>query len=186
MEADLEGIIKRRSEPGILIFDGNNRLLYSNKKALEPFPYFEELVRSGEEDEIPVEIIKLCNTLRKNARGAGPVTNFSSVLIGNKAGPPCSVRAFFIGTNGNQTHSHIIALVEKINEKKDLVFDQVKSRFMISNRELEVLKLICGGLSNREIGERLFISEYTVKDHIKNIMSKMGVRSRALLIASLK
>lgn len=46
-----------------------------------------------------------------------------------------------------------------------------------------MLKLICDGLTNKEISERLFISEYTVKDHIKNIMEKMGASSRGEIIA---
>lgn len=52
----------------------------------------------------------------------------------------------------------------------------------LSNRELEVLQLICAGCSNREIAGKLFISENTVKRHNNNIFSKMGVNSRAQAI----
>jgi DNA-binding CsgD family transcriptional regulator len=48
---------------------------------------------------------------------------------------------------------------------------------------LEVLGLICDGHSNREISEKLFISENTTRDHLKNIMRKMGVSSRSKIIA---
>jgi pimeloyl-ACP methyl ester carboxylesterase/DNA-binding CsgD family transcriptional regulator len=55
----------------------------------------------------------------------------------------------------------------------------------LSNREREVLVQIAAGLSNTEIGERLFISEKTVKNHITNIFEKLGVsnRSQAIVIA---
>ena len=48
----------------------------------------------------------------------------------------------------------------------------------LTNRELEVLSLIVSGKSNREIGNELSISEATVKTHINNILSKLGVSDR--------
>jgi ATP/maltotriose-dependent transcriptional regulator MalT len=48
----------------------------------------------------------------------------------------------------------------------------------LSERETEVLRLVAQGLRNREIGQRLFISEVTVKAHMRNIMRKLGARSR--------
>ncbi len=50
---------------------------------------------------------------------------------------------------------------------------------LLSPREREVLALVSQGLRNREIGEQLFISEVTVKAHVRNIMRKLGARSRA-------
>jgi DNA-binding NarL/FixJ family response regulator len=48
----------------------------------------------------------------------------------------------------------------------------------LTARELEVLKLIVAGKSNKEIGNALSISEATVKTHINNLLSKMGVSDR--------
>ena len=48
----------------------------------------------------------------------------------------------------------------------------------LSERELEVLRLIAAGLSNREIAERLFLALSTVKVHTRNIYGKLGVHSR--------
>jgi len=55
----------------------------------------------------------------------------------------------------------------------------------LSERELEVLQRAADGLTNREIAERLFISEKTVKNHISNIFSKLNVndRTQAILYA---
>ena len=49
----------------------------------------------------------------------------------------------------------------------------------LTQREAEVLRHIATGLSNREIAERLFISEATVKTHVNNIFSKANLRDRA-------
>ncbi|MBS3681096.1 response regulator transcription factor [Ornithinibacillus massiliensis] len=51
----------------------------------------------------------------------------------------------------------------------------------LSNRELEVLQLVAKGLSNKEISNTLFISEHTVKSHLKNILSKLHLDNRVQL-----
>lgn len=48
----------------------------------------------------------------------------------------------------------------------------------ITKRELEILSLIAGGLSNREIAEKLFVSENTVKTHSSRLFDKMNVKRR--------
>jgi DNA-binding NarL/FixJ family response regulator len=48
----------------------------------------------------------------------------------------------------------------------------------LTEREVEVLRLMAGGYSNRELGEALGVAEGTVKNHISSILSKMGVRDR--------
>jgi DNA-binding CsgD family transcriptional regulator len=53
----------------------------------------------------------------------------------------------------------------------------------VTARELEVLTLLADGLSNREIGERLYLSHRTVERHIANLTTKAGVERRSQLVA---
>ena len=53
----------------------------------------------------------------------------------------------------------------------------------LSERELEVLRLLTEGKSNREIGDQLFIAVGTVKKHLSNICGKLGVRNRTACVA---
>jgi len=48
----------------------------------------------------------------------------------------------------------------------------------MTGRELEILALMVEGLSNNEIAERLIVSQSTVKFHVSNILSKLGVTGR--------
>ncbi|WP_214370431.1 LuxR C-terminal-related transcriptional regulator [Pseudonocardia sp. H11422] len=53
---------------------------------------------------------------------------------------------------------------------------------MLTERENQVLKLLATGMSNREIGMRLFISEATVKFHVRNLRDKLDVRRRTEIV----
>jgi DNA-binding NarL/FixJ family response regulator len=55
---------------------------------------------------------------------------------------------------------------------------------VLTPREAELLSLLTEGLSNRELGKRLFISEATVKTHLAHIYAKLGVDTRAAAIAT--
>ena len=52
-----------------------------------------------------------------------------------------------------------------------------------TGREIEVLQLISDGLVNREIGQRLYLSEETVKSHVRHLLAKLQARSRAHAVA---
>ena len=54
---------------------------------------------------------------------------------------------------------------------------------LLSTREAEVARLVAEGMTNKEIGSRLFISEHTVDSHVRSILNKLGVNSRAQIAA---
>ena len=66
------------------------------------------------------------------------------------------------------------------------LMDQVRQprKEAVTDRELEVLRLVAAGSTNREIAERLFISEATVKTHLLHIFTKLGVNDRAAAVAA--
>ena len=64
---------------------------------------------------------------------------------------------------------------------------RVDDRDKLSERELEVLKLVADGMSNREVATQLFLAPTTVRDHVQSVMRKLNVRSRtAAAVAGLK
>lgn len=70
-----------------------------------------------------------------------------------------------------------------VQEKTSLSKGQADLIEPLSDRELEVLRLIAGGLSNQEIAEKLYLSLHTVKIHARNIYSKLDVNSRTQAVA---
>lgn len=67
--------------------------------------------------------------------------------------------------------------------ESDNILSEISKKYMISKREGEIMELILQGKSNNEIGETLFISFHTVKNHIYSLYNKMGIKSRAQLIS---
>ncbi len=72
----------------------------------------------------------------------------------------------------------------KYSITEDAMPKKVKSEILseLSDRELDILKNIVNGLSNKEIGEKLFISPKTVETHRNNIMKKLDVHNVASLV----
>lgn len=71
------------------------------------------------------------------------------------------------------------ALSQAKEESNGSLVADLVSRYQLSEREVEVMQLLAKRLSNGEIAEKLFVSTNTVKYHVKNLYSKLGVASRS-------
>jgi DNA-binding CsgD family transcriptional regulator len=187
MEKFLE-IMKSRSIPGTLIFDMHRKLLFFNREASEMIPDLPEILKKGKQVKANISIFELYDELieEREEKGSESKETFKSRVFQNKPGPPYLMRAFFIHHPLEKKPTHIMITIEKIIKGHDFDFEKARTEFGLSGREMEVLSLICKGLSNKEISEKLFICEYTAKDHTKNILRKIGVNSRNQIISSLK
>lgn len=81
---------------------------------------------------------------------------------------------------GEAPISRVLAakILQEFSVQKAAEFDS-----RLSEREKEVLQLISQGLGNKEISEKLYISESTVKNHLRNILDKLHLQNRMQLIA---
>ena len=77
---------------------------------------------------------------------------------------------------GNSVMQDVV--MEKIREGLTSQKTSSIDRSLFTNRELEIIELIAEGLSNKEIGQRLFISEGTVKNYISSVLDKTGLEHR--------
>jgi DNA-binding NarL/FixJ family response regulator len=77
--------------------------------------------------------------------------------------------------------SHVRPVAARSRESvkaHDLAFDSAERPDPLTPREIEILRLIAAGMSNREIADAIGIGEGTVKNHTSSILSKLGVRDR--------
>ena len=183
----LAEIIKERSEPGLLIFDLHGRLLYTNREALE----MQSAVQAGATEAFPPfdEIYSLCLQMKTGTGTSDPglVSDPECPVLKVGNGISYSLRSFLINERAKENgESHILILIEKVVERRKIDIENAMREYQLTKREGDVVRLICDGLTNREISEIIFISEYTVKAHIKNIMKKMKTNSKNEIIALLK
>jgi DNA-binding CsgD family transcriptional regulator len=176
---EIADIIKRRSVPAVLFFDFNINLTFCNNEASEIITSLPDLYE---------RIQNLCLEV-KNAGSTAPPDRANAqqtAIYRGSRSALFAIRAFPVGAATDEEASHIMVLVEKIAEKHTVDLEKAKNKYHLSKRELEVLQLISSGLTNKKIAEKLFIGEQTAKDHVRNIMRKVGVRSRAALISALQ
>jgi DNA-binding NarL/FixJ family response regulator len=84
----------------------------------------------------------------------------------------------------------LIEMIRQVHKGKKRIPADIAARLaehfsdeMLTDREIDVLRHIAGGNRNRDIAERLFISEETVKVHMRHIMEKLGASDRTQAIA---
>jgi DNA-binding NarL/FixJ family response regulator len=103
-------------------------------------------------------------------------------------------RALEAGARGyllkNMPPSELAEVIRQVHAGKKRVPPEVASHLAehmsdeaLTPREIDVLRQIAGGNRNRDIGDRLFISEETVKVHVKHIMDKLGATDRTQAVA---
>ncbi len=157
---DFLEILKQRKEPGMIILNSNKEVVFFNEEAFNIIPNLNEL---------PMPIKKLF-IKSKN----GILTTDNGVYF---------LRKIILKNYNGNSEDYFLVLIEKI--RKGFDFEKIKTAFNLSKREIEVIKLLYDGLSNKEIADKLYLSEYTVKDHFKSIMKKLNVSSRSKILARL-
>jgi DNA-binding NarL/FixJ family response regulator len=68
-------------------------------------------------------------------------------------------------------------------DESQYIIDEINTQVIVTEREIEVLKLIADGFTNAEIAEKLFLSPLTVERHRKNIILKLNAKNTASLIS---
>ena len=80
-----------------------------------------------------------------------------------------------------------IKSILKINESYQKSVQQITKKYFnqikveLTEREMEIVQLVIGGLTNNEIGKNLYISENTVKTILKRVFEKLNISSRVML-----
>ena len=78
--------------------------------------------------------------------------------------------------------AHAIACNEEINLTPNYLKQVSCEGLVVSEREIEVIKYIAEGLSNKQIADAMFLSTHTINTHRKNIMNKLGINNTAGIV----
>ena len=107
------------------------------------------------------------------------VIEHSIEIYGGLIAATFAVLGIWLGLKLTGRRQTIIVKEIPVPAGEPFVLDERKREDLhITRRELEILELIAQGLSNREIAEKLFVSENTVKTHSSRVFDKLGARRR--------
>jgi DNA-binding CsgD family transcriptional regulator len=185
----MDKVIQTRSEPGVIIFNIKKQISFLNQVAFELlFPK-----RPNGHGEYPYSDFKLPKNLSrihaelKPRRGRYhwnfcPETVYLKkiILIRN-----CQflVRAFIIMGTPIPSSTQFLVLIDKVVMRSKVGLKFARVHFNLSSKEFEVVQLLIGGRTNKEIAKELHIAECTVKEYLRTVMSKVGATTRAGVVA---
>lgn len=185
-----------------LLFEDENGMMTSSVASIEEL--FEKLKRG-----VPADVAILCMEgasekdiqLLRDIRKQFPLVKL--LVFAAPCKPAFAAQVIEAGANGFVSHyagtEELLFATRQVDAGKQYVCSHVAlsllgsnsvagsaeamiSQLSISKREMEILKLIAEGLTNSEIGEKLFTSRRTVETHRKSLIQKTGSKNTAALI----
>jgi DNA-binding CsgD family transcriptional regulator len=185
----VDKVIHTRSEPGVIIINIKKQINFLNQVALEIL-YSKRSNGHGKNPyidlKLPVNLSRIHAEL-KARRGrydwnSCPETVYlkTNILIRN-----CKflVRAFIIMGTPNPSSTQFLFLIDKLALRSKMDLKSTRMHFHLSSQEFEVVQLLIGGRTNKEIANELHIAECTVKEYLRTVMSKVGATTRAGVVA---
>ena len=185
----LEAIAERRSIPGVMLFAGTGDVLFMNAEA-------EVLSRqiigarfgAGAQEVLPTEILDLCVSLRNLLESDGHEESEGQHELRRVTGDlhaPVLLRGFPLAPHSPNDDACMLILMEKIGRERRIVPDQIKDQYRLTDREVEIVKYISEGWTNKEIAKHLDISEHTVKEHVRHLLKKTKSTTRTGILAQI-
>jgi DNA-binding CsgD family transcriptional regulator len=178
-------IANSRSAPAIVLLNVKFEVVYINSEALavlKDTPFAIKKLAKSDNYELPKEVVYYCNEFKKNYDVKSSTSNFPPlVLRDSQKRENFCFRLIQSAPTRNLSKRkydpYLILLIEKISSPESFI-----EPFHLSNREKDIVELLFAGSSNKEIASQLFLSEYTVEDHIKNLMKKLHVKNRLSIV----
>jgi DNA-binding CsgD family transcriptional regulator len=179
-----------RSGPALFVFTASLQLLYMTSEARELSARLNSMgggprVAQG---VIPVEVMTLCDEILKRLKSEKDLKECEQVQVRRVVGESVNrvlLRGFGFPGSRSLQDVRILILMEAIVSRHMTAPQHTKDRYSLTAREQTVLVSLLKGLTNKEIASRMGITEYTAKDHIKNLMRKTHTTTRTGLLAQI-
>jgi len=146
-------------------------LLKKNKKAVF-VELFAKHIQINSKNAIIGSIVEISQQNTNNVSSSeNPTTEFGKIVN------------YLVSIGKEQVAEEIVNIKELISFETKSKTQKIKEKIRLTKREKEILILICDGLTNNEIADKLFISNRTVDNHRANLLSKTITKNTASLVA---
>jgi len=186
---DLRTIAASRKSPGIVILNGLGEVMHLNDTAWALLSLIRQHAPVSNNGLVPEAMMDLCHELDSKVQGRGsvsPHTRLEATSFMTTVDGCVLLRALALeGTKDLPSQGRrFLIMLEQVAER-EAVNAGGQERFGLTDREWEVAQVLTQGLTNKEIGNALGITEPTVKAHIKHIMEKMKCTTRTAIVSHL-
>ena len=184
---EIQVLVDRRAEPGILILNQEGETVYKNRSA---FQIVDSLPREALSDQsaersafskmlldLYAEFKHRINTAEEGAEASASPMN----RLFSRREARYLLRSIPLRGNDRSRSTHLMVLIEPVSQRPPV--DDPEPLARLTAREKKVVQLLFEGKTNKEAAVCMGISEYTVKEYIKQIMRKFNVSTRAAIVA---
>ena len=182
-------LMNGRSDPGILIVNLKGRLTFTNDIAWSMFAKYR---KGGSHQDgrfpssIPPDITKIIEQLKERHVQFARNSCIDAVYLKSVIMVPgfaFTVRGFIIAGQDNKSSAHFLILLDKIATRRKINLSREKAYYGLSQRESSLVQLLIQGMTNKEIANTLSIAESTVKEYMRQVMTKVGADTRGGVVA---
>jgi DNA-binding CsgD family transcriptional regulator len=175
----LKSLIVTIPHRGIMVLDETFQAMYIDKKAMKVLSDrgLTEYGKGGSNLSLPEAFYRACERLSKRAAENPRIAEERLSLEFNSAKQPLPILLRLV----KPAHKPQRFLVCLYPEYSSMPFHQRLRSFGLTNREQEIASLICEGLENQVIADKLHISIFTLLAHLRSMFKKLAVNSRSSL-----
>jgi DNA-binding CsgD family transcriptional regulator len=180
------------ADVGLAALDLKRRVLFMNRKAVTicegiKRDVISEVEQHSPESVIPPPVLSDCQRMEgpvKNDQGVGLDSSpVRERVMSISSFEKCLFRSRVVDRGVTDSNDPLFLITMEILPSHPRINDHaIKRECNFTNREAEVVSYVVKGYKNAEIADRLFISEGTVKNHLRNIFEKANVKNRTGLI----
>jgi DNA-binding CsgD family transcriptional regulator len=177
----------RYDSTGVILFNSIGQLLFMNQDAQMYIRQLQPLAmgRNGG-CLIPADVHSVVRDLISRLLECEHPKDCESIQVERlffSSGQGLLLRGFCIPDEPMASNSRVLVTIEKLHQRIGCPDISIQDRYHLTQREQMVIIYLMLGFTNKEIANRLNLSEYTVKEHLKRIMQKTKTTTRTGLLA---
>ncbi len=178
---------QQHAATGVILFNSTGQLLFMNSEAQALIRQLQPLsTRENGTCLIPDEIHSVVRDLLSRLMHCDHPKDCESIQVERLCfalDQRLLLRGLCIPDEPLARNSRFLVVIEKLNQKLECPDTNIQQRYHLTEREQMVIIYLMLGFTNKEIANRLNLSEYTVKEHLKRIMQKTKTTTRTGLLA---
>lgn len=174
--------------PGLVSLTVSLQVIHINSRAVQLLKRFEGGEHATSPGPLPMAVRSVGERLLASINDCDNVEEWGELYVSEYFAAPLLslyLQAYVLPDPMQLQHSRIIIVLEEKTVGRAASVVPSENRFQLTEREIEVLMHLAKGLTNKEIGVRLGISEQTVKEHLKHIMEKTHCTTRTGVLMQL-